>query len=112
MSTAAEQALRTADSQARVLAMIRSLMERHAHMLRGYRVLLFGSRARGDARERSDFDIGVIGDHPMSPDAYDCIESELEALPTLYRIDWVDLARVADAFRERALREGVTIHES
>ena len=44
---------------------IRKVCARMAVDLRGYRVVLFGSRAAGDARDRSDFDVGVLGDAPF-----------------------------------------------
>ena len=48
--------------------------------------VLFGSRAKGTARERSDFDIAVSG-----VQAFEELQEELEDLPTLYSIDLVDL---------------------
>lgn len=49
-------------------------------------VILFGSRAKGTARERSDIDIAVRG-----ADFFDSLEEEIEELPTLYTIDVVNL---------------------
>jgi hypothetical protein len=39
------------------------------------------------------------------------IEDKLDELPTLYRIDWVDFARVGAQFRDRALRNAEVIYE-
>lgn len=78
--------------------------------LAGRRVVLFGSRAHGRARERSDFDIGVVGDAPLPLSDYYAIEDKLDALPTLYRIDWVDFARASETFRHRALPGAKVIH--
>ena len=44
------------------------------------RVVLFGSRARGDCRERSDIDIAVFG---APPDSWSFFVDALEELPTL-----------------------------
>ena len=44
---------------------IRKVCARMEADLRGYRVVLFGSRTAGAARERSDFDVGVWGDTPL-----------------------------------------------
>lgn len=48
---------------------IKELIQRRfrqmAPLLRGHKVYLFGSRASGLARPRSDFDIGVLGDEPL-----------------------------------------------
>ena len=51
-------------------------------------VILYGSRAKGTARERSDIDIAVSG--VVSHDIYE-LQEELENIPTLYKIDLVDL---------------------
>ena len=51
-------------------------------------VILYGSRAKGTARERSDIDIAVAG--VASCDIYE-LQEELEDIPTLYKIDLVDL---------------------
>lgn len=50
------------------------------------RVVLFGSRARGDFCERSDIDIAVYGANPMS---WSLFIDELEKLPTLLNFDLV-----------------------
>ena len=47
---------------------------------------LFGSRAKGTARPRSDFDIAVAG----VPDI-EGLRDALDNIPTLYKIDLVDL---------------------
>ena len=65
--------------------------------LRGYRVFLFGSRAIGNARERSDFDIGIIGDEPISLQTFYKIDDFLDSIETLYKIDFVDFNRAASS---------------
>ena len=42
---------------------IREIFQNMGTGLRGYRIILFGSRARGSAGSTSDFDVGVLGDH-------------------------------------------------
>lgn len=49
-------------------------------------VVLFGSRAKGTARERSDIDIAISGVSDI-----DGLQEEIDDLPTLYKIDLVDL---------------------
>jgi predicted nucleotidyltransferase len=73
--------------------------------LRGYRVLLFGSRASGNARERSDFDVGVIGEQPLPFKTFYKLEDLFEQIETLYRIDWVDLNCTSPEFRREALKK-------
>jgi predicted nucleotidyltransferase len=48
-----------------IKAMIVNVLRANAARLEGRKVVLFGSRARGEARPRSDFDLGVMGDQPM-----------------------------------------------
>jgi len=66
-----------------------------------YKVFFFGSRVRGNSDERADIDIGIEG--PEIP-AYTKleIEEELENLPILYKIDFVDFNNVSDKFKKVA----------
>lgn len=72
--------------------------------LSDHRVVLFGSRVAGTARERSDFDIGVLGSSPLPLKVFYEMEDRIERLETLYRIEWVDLNRVSAEFRAEALK--------
>jgi len=66
-----------------------------------YKVFFFGSRVRGNSDERADIDIGIEG--PEIP-AYTKleIEEELENLPILYKIDFVDFNNVDEDFKKIA----------
>jgi len=90
--------------------LIADVMRRNAKRLHGHRVFLFGSRATGDARSHSDFDIGVAGDTPLPLNDFYAIEDELDDLPTLYKIDWVDFNRASTRFNERAMQQVEVIH--
>jgi len=74
--------------------LIRQEILKVALELRGYRIFLFGSRATGDARERSDFDIGILGDKPVSLRTFYRIDDLLENIETLYRMDFDTVARL------------------
>ncbi|MDX1252631.1 MAG: nucleotidyltransferase domain-containing protein [Gammaproteobacteria bacterium] len=91
--------------------MLIQVMRANTNRLGGRRVVLFGSRAQGKAKSRSDFDLGVVGDTPLPLADFVAIEDMLDELPTLYRIDWVDLARVSERFRSQALQKAEVIHE-
>lgn len=65
--------------------------------------VLFGSRARGDATERSDWDIGYLGDQRLDPDA---LLTDLVLGLGTDRIDLVDLQRASGLVRFRAARDG------
>jgi predicted nucleotidyltransferase len=75
-------------------------------------LLLFGSRARADARERSDWDLGYLADEGFDPDAL--LLDLVNALGTdrVDRVDLVDLARAGGQIRFRAAGDGRVIHES
>jgi len=79
--------------------------------LKGYQVILFGSRAAGRAGPRSDFDVGIIGERPISLTTFYRIGDIFEAIDTLYTIDWVDLNRVTPAFRREAMETVEVLYE-
>ncbi len=69
------------------------------------RVILFGSRARGDADARSDVDLAV--DAPgASRRQWLELAFDLEELATLVPVQAVRLGEVSAALRERILSEG------
>jgi len=91
--------------------MIIDVMRRNRHKLRKHKVFLFGSRATGSARKQSDFDIGVYGQKPLPlRDFYD-IETQLDELPTLYKIDWVDVNKASTQFRGQAMQRTEVLYE-
>jgi uncharacterized protein len=67
------------------------------------RVILFGSRARGDAAPRADIDLAVEGDDRVD---WTGLWLAVEDYPTLLQIDLVPLHTVDDAFADRVRREG------
>jgi predicted nucleotidyltransferase len=83
---------------------IRKVCARMEADLRGYRVVLFGSRVSGGASDRSDFDIGIFGEAPLPIKTFYEMEELFDEIPTLYRIDWVDLNRVSPGFRQEAMK--------
>ena len=104
-------ATRDSRRDAELKAMIRATLVQAAPLLRGHRVFLFGSRASGEAGARSDFDVGVYGAEPLPLCDFYAVEDMFDALPTLYRIDWVDFNRVSPAFRERAMKRTELLYE-
>ena len=91
--------------------MLIEAMRANANRLVGHQVVLYGSRAGGNAKPRSDFDLGVVGDTPLPLVDFFAIEDTLDELPTLYRIDWVDFARVSERFRTQAMQTVEVIYE-
>ena len=84
--------------------MLRSCFREFKKELAGRKVILFGSRADGTARDRSDFDIGIVGPGPLPLKTFFRIEDRLDNLDTLYKLDWVDLNRADELFRDEALK--------
>lgn len=69
-----------------------------------YKILLFGSWAKGDALETSDIDIGILGDKDAPQNLMAEIRQEIDNLPTLRKIDVVDLNLVEDNFKNSVLQ--------
>lgn len=65
---------------------------------------LFGSWAKGSALPTSDIDIAVGGLMPLDENKVASLRRLLETIPTLRKIDLVDLGRVDDAFRKEILK--------
>ena len=72
-------------------------------------LVLFGSRARGDARHESDWDLGYLAETGLDPDAL-----LLDVVDTLGsdRVDLVDLARAGAQVAFRAAAEGRVLYEA
>ena len=62
------------------------------------KIILYGSRAKGTARERSDIDIAVSG-----VDNFELLVEKVEELPTLYSVDMVNM----DTCRNQLLLEDI-----
>jgi predicted nucleotidyltransferase len=71
-------------------------------------LILFGSRARGDAHTRSDWDFGFIATPAF--DVAALLAGFVEALDT-EAIDLVDLERASGLLRYRVARDGYTVFE-
>ena len=83
-------------------------LSRSAATHRGLRLLLlFGSRARRDAREGSDWDLGYLAGPELDPSAL--LLDVVTALRT-DRVDLVDLARAGAQVRFRAAAEGRVVY--
>lgn len=71
------------------------------------KVILFGSRARGDNKSRSDIDLAVSGGNIS-----EFSTGVEEEIPTLLCFDVVNLdGRVQEELREAISREGVVLYE-
>lgn len=70
------------------------------------KVIIFGSRARGDYREKSDIDLAVSGGNPAR------FNMELEEVNTLLKFDIVDLNKpVYGPLMNSIAEEGKILYE-
>lgn len=69
-------------------------------------LLLFGSRARGDAAPTADWDLGYLAEAQFDPAA---LLADLVRLLRTDRIDLVDLSTASGLLRFRAARDGVAL---
>lgn len=83
------------------------------HLAKKYavdRVILFGSRARGDNKERSDVDLAVSGGDVTM---FTLDVDEIEVVPTLLMFDVVDLDRGCnEELLSSIRRDGVLLYSS
>ena len=80
---------------------VEEVISRVAELCRQYdakKVILYGSRAKGTALERSDIDIAVSGVND-----FDLLVEKIEDLPTLYSVDLLNM----DTCRNELLMEDV-----
>jgi predicted nucleotidyltransferase len=74
------------------------------------RLVLFGSRARGDNHPRSDVDLAAFG---LPPSRVGAFRLALEELPTLLKFDFVAVSPdTSPAFLSEIEKDGVTLYES
>ncbi|MBI3801836.1 MAG: nucleotidyltransferase domain-containing protein [Deltaproteobacteria bacterium] len=71
------------------------------------RVYLFGSWARGEATSLSDIDVAIEPHMALPQGALARLRERLEESHIPYRVEVVDLRRVAPTFRHRVLEEGI-----
>lgn len=74
------------------------------------RVILFGSRARGNAGDRSDIDLAVAA-RGASARQWSEIEEWTRETPSLTKIDMARLDTAGETFRSRILEEGIVLYE-
>lgn len=90
-------------------SLARDIVERVRAVSRPRRIILFGSRARGDADPRSDIDL-AISSPAITRSEWLRILTSLEAVETLLPIQAVLLEEVPARLRERVAREGIDLY--
>ena len=74
-----------------------------------FRLFLFGSCADKTNDARSDIDIGILSDNPISAKKLFAIREKIDEIPTLLKIDFLDFSAVGDEFQNVALKEAKEI---
>ena len=78
---------------------LEKILNRIIKTLKPRRIILFGSRARGDFHTTSDIDIAVKTDIPLS------------TLELLAPLDIVNLKKIDTLFKEKIIKEGIVLYE-
>lgn len=73
-------------------------------------VYLFGSRAAGEGRADSDFDIAVLADAPLSPEVRHELAGEL-ADRLGHDVDLIDLQTAPTVLRNQVIMHGHPLHD-
>lgn len=73
------------------------------------KVILFGSRARGEEKPNSDIDIAVDMDIDFRQQRK--LKEKLEEVSGLYTVDLVFLNQTSPEFRQKILSEGKVLYE-
>jgi predicted nucleotidyltransferase len=68
----------------------------------GLDIFIFGSFARGDQRPTSDLDVGVEWRKERNPQTFLRLYWEMQALPTIRKIELVDFSQTDPNFRRIA----------
>ncbi len=87
------------------------LVGRLAAQPRVQRIWLFGSRARGDARDRSDIDLAIEAPHANRREWLDVCRLVEEEAETLLPIDVIRVEEAPDRLREQVRAEGRVLFE-
>lgn len=74
------------------------------------RLYLFGSWAQGRALSVSDLDIALDIGRPIEPALIQKVTEALEELPTLRKVDILDLQAADQEFRKRVLEQGELVY--
>ena len=76
------------------------------------KIILFGSRARGEHRETSDYDLAVFSNQ-ITAEQKSQFAADIEDIRTLHKIDLVWMGnRIDEKLSKNIIREGVVIYES
>ena len=71
------------------------------------KIVLFGSRARGDNHPAADVDIGIIPSGGLDNTRIALLHEKIEDLNIPYKVEIVNFAEVSESFKKEALRQAI-----
>lgn len=89
---------------------VQKIIQEMIDQLAPEKIILFGSRARGDFRENSDFDIAVVLPANQSSNFTKFSVDLNEEAKTLFQIDLVELNKLDNNYQNNIKREGKIIY--
>lgn len=76
---------------------------------KGIRLFIFGSFARSQDRQTSDLDLGVQWIGKRSSKIFSDFCRDVHKLPTIRKIDVVDMEQVDEGFKNKVMKEAIFI---
>ena len=95
----------------RLLVFLRSKSAEHFGQDTPVKIILYGSRTRGDHGSRSDYDLAIQIDPEVEEKWSSFAVDVREEAPTLKKIDLVNLLECPTELRARILKEGKIVYE-
>lgn len=71
------------------------------------KIVVFGSRARGDQNVTSDVDIAIIPTNNFDKDKLTLLREKVEQLNIPYEVDIVNLKEAGETFRKEILKDAI-----
>ena len=99
--------LNLSSREVQIISDVVKILIKHLHPAR---VILFGSRAKGTAREGSDFDLAVDLPRPDLTSERK-VSEEIEGIAGLYKVDIIYLKEVDEDFKRLIDKTGVGVYE-
>ncbi|HHT9139050.1 MAG TPA: nucleotidyltransferase family protein [Candidatus Wunengus sp. YC60] len=71
------------------------------------KIVLFGSRARGNNQRCSDVDIGIIPAGKFHEERITLLKEKIENINIPYKVEIVNLSEVSEEFKREAMKDAV-----
>ncbi len=91
---------------------VQLLIERIIQTVKPAKLVLFGSRARGDFRGNSDIDLCVFHRHCTDREWNELLISIEEDPHTLFTVELVEFETLSKVYQDAIRKDGVTLYES